>query len=291
MGCKSSRPPFLRFPTRAETLKPIWELSVSVDSSSKESCNAESRQASRNTDLEAGFQPKQMRDLHTAVAKIDVKAAKKRFSPMDSSHIPIYQQRSTARKLTPKSKRQNSTPVSGILRFKTSRPPQSPDTPAFEDFTPPDPFLGRTDSSSTPKSAYKALRANYKLIRKGSRPASLDFPTASSGAGSLMRLMHTTVEDVHVHKRVQVKYLTSSQSVANTPRSPMSPGFAGAGRTQGGDTQGGKRGNYSIKTPHVVKLEEASRDTGKNKSRAERVWAWKGKMGSLRDVTRKAIAV
>ena len=263
---------------------------MSVDSSSRESYSADSRQASRQQNTAKLFMAKT--GVKTSVVNVDVKTAKKRISQVNVRD-ELKKQKSTERKATPKGKRLENEKVSRDFRPKASSltNPCHPSTFEAPEAS-PSLFLSREETCFSPKSTYKALTSSYKLTRPARRPASLDLnaPTNSSVApGSLVQFMQEVLEEntVHVQRRTPAKLL----QIPSSPKSSSSALLTGPTNQQ---KEKGKRGIYSIKTAQSFRFGERDRrllqkDDIEGKSRAERSWAWRGKRGSLREATIKAL--
>ena len=228
----------------------------------------------------------------TCVKKIDVKNVKKQFAPMDAAYPTKSNVRETERKLTPKGRKIARQSVGQVHRLKSSTTLTRLPKVAFDeaDLSPAhDVFVSHDRplvALVTPREPHKRI-ASYKLIRPTKRSVPLVdevCPVAAVEPGSIVRFMQETLEDygTQPQKKTQIKLLKQKAESPGSPNTHFFGSFAKRKEeVKGGDTP--SRSTYSIKTPQSFRFSDRdlTRFPKEDKSRAERSWAWKGKLGLL----------
>lgn len=136
------------------------------------------------------------------------------------------------------------------------------------------------------KETGKATRSTYKLFRANRQPSSWD-PAMTEGnevsRNSLVGFLRNTTDNGRGNTRHRsVKQLITSDSNYSSARKiPIESSLFESIVGKQEETERG-RPSYMIKTPHAFRFPDtgSSFNTQKAKSRAERMWAWRGGKGT-----------
>lgn len=291
MGCKEARAQVPQLLYRTKSIRQLIEAKKAHESGSFSSVieedSRESENSSRREGLGAGKrQPTEETRTVTKATQVDVKVASRIKQTRTQSLLQLKKPQFRSS--------QSDSSTSAFPPISTSHfRSHLQSVPVFEesDFYSNDPIClystGIFKKRPQGREVVKPVQSSYKLLRASRKPASWDPATKAEGQtapeSSLMNIIRETADVGRGARRNRsIKQLIGEgNGLFASPKTAGDASLYDSIRGRQEDSEG--KVTYVIKTPQAFQFKEGEIGrlrSERNKSRAERTWAWKGSKGA-----------